>query len=225
MGVLLHGAANSQNTVLTCSLRLRMIPESSMVPARCHTCGRLSWLLWFPGDRRRGRGGGGGGRGEGPFFISFQRASIRDAKRFWIPNRTRRIGFSAFKGSETLVTTCQIPADLPCDGYCWISGGISWSPDDNDGTPRLEDMAPRWDQLQTFAHISPRHGAKRAKKPHRVSKTPHRRPSANRCRDALHVKTPDQTPAFALKGAFSLYISLQPQMWTMVHLRAVGASA
>lgn len=35
---------------LTCSLRLRMIPESSMARVRVHTCRRVSWHLWFPGD-------------------------------------------------------------------------------------------------------------------------------------------------------------------------------
>lgn len=29
--------------VLTCNLRLRMIPESSMVPVLDRTCGRVSW--------------------------------------------------------------------------------------------------------------------------------------------------------------------------------------
>lgn len=53
--------------VLTCNLRLRMIPESSMVPVRDRTCGRLSCGFQVTG----GEGGDGGG-GEGSFFIGFQ---------------------------------------------------------------------------------------------------------------------------------------------------------
>lgn len=40
-----------------CSLRLRMIPESSIprvgLGGGGHTCRRVSWLPWFPGDRVR----------------------------------------------------------------------------------------------------------------------------------------------------------------------------
>lgn len=130
-----------------------MIPESSMVPVRDCTCGRL--FLRLPGDGRRGRGWGSGtgtgtgtGRGKVLFFYRLSASQHRRWRTALGGGKSDRMDefrqtgrtCSASKGGGTLATTCQTPTDPIIDGNSWISvslpgGIIGCGPDDNVGTP------------------------------------------------------------------------------------------